>query len=43
MAHDERSPRTDPAGERLVTVRSAARRLGMSRHVLFRAAERGEW
>jgi excisionase family DNA binding protein len=33
---------TRPAVQPLVTVRSAARLLGVGRHVLYRAAERGE-
>ena len=32
----------EPVVQPLVTVRSAARLLGVGRHVLYRAAERGE-
>ena len=32
----------EPTVQPLVTVRSAARLLGVGRHVLYRAAERGE-
>jgi excisionase family DNA binding protein len=33
---------TTPDAEKLLTVREAARRLGLGRHTLFKACERGE-